>query len=95
MTHMLYTQKHILFLKDCNEIILSLQVFNPNKSSQAFLRSAVLMSRGDAAERAAESLLAIVAIWLYDEEWICLTSLGQHKGLNSKWGTRGPSWQPA
>lgn len=47
------------------------------------------MSRGDTAERAAESLLAIVAIWLYDEKWICLTSSGQHKDMNSKRGDPG------
>lgn len=47
------------------------------------------MSRGDMAERAAESLLAIVAIWLYDEKWICLTSSGQHKDVNSKRGDPG------
>lgn len=47
------------------------------------------MSRGDTAERAAESLLAIVAIWLYDEKWICLTSSGQHKDVNSKRGDPG------
>lgn len=30
-----------------------------------------------------------------DETWICLTYAGQHKGLNSKQGTRGPSWRQA
>lgn len=55
----------------------------------------VFYSRGDTVEIAAESLPCIIAISVYDETWICLTSPGQHKGLNSKRGTQGPSWRPA
>lgn len=51
--------------------------------------------RGDRAEIAAESLPCIIAISVYDETWICLTSLGQHKGLNSMRGTQGPNWRRA
>lgn len=55
----------------------------------------IFYSRGDRVEIAAESLPCIIAISLYDETWICLTSPGQHKGLNSKRGTQGPSWRRA
>jgi len=50
---------------------------------------------GDRVETAAESLSCIIAISVYDETWICLTCSGQHKGLNSKQGTKGPSWRLA
>ncbi len=55
----------------------------------------IFYSRGDRVEIAAESLPCIIAISVYDETWICLTSPGQHKGLNSKRGTQGPSWRRA
>ena len=51
--------------------------------------------RCDRVETAAESLACIVAISVYDETWICVTSPGQHKGLDSKQGTQGPSWRQA